>query len=181
VIAVAGALVMAAAGAGVMWLLRPPAAGASLARPSLDVGPADQLSAGGVSTLWLPTPGGSRTRLRGRRTGRRWSSSAAGAEYSSSTCGGSTPPRRRALANTEGAQAPAVSPDGQWVAFWARRAIWKVQLGGGPAMMIAPDVNWPPRGQAWDARGRLYFAREAEGVIWQVPRTGGAFSCGDRR
>jgi len=83
-------------------------------------------------------------------------------------------PEARALANTEGAQAPAVSPDGQWVAFWAKRAIWKVPLGGGPAMMIAPDVNWPPRGQAWDDRGRLYFAREAEGVIWQVPPDGGA-------
>ncbi|MGE5199230.1 MAG: protein kinase domain-containing protein, partial [Rhodospirillaceae bacterium] len=174
VIAVAGALVMAAAGAGVMWLLRPPAAGAFLARPSLDVGPADQLSAGGVSTIWLPTPGGSRTAIAwtpdgqalvfvGRRGGvqqlyvRRLDA-----------------PEARALANTEGAQAPAVSPDGLWVAFWARRAIWKVPLGGGPAMMIAPDVNWPPRGQAWDDRGRLYFARGAEGVIWQVPPDGGA-------
>jgi serine/threonine protein kinase len=50
-------------GAGLMWLLRPPAPSARLARVSVDVRPADELNAGGVSSSYLPTPGGSRTSL----------------------------------------------------------------------------------------------------------------------
>ena len=157
-----------------MWLLRPAPALGSLTHPSLDVGPADELNAGGVNTFWLPTPGGSRTALAwtpdgqalvfvGRRGGvqqlyvRRLDA-----------------PEARALANTEGAQAPAVSADGKWVAFWARRAIRKVPIGGGPATELAADVQYPPRGLAWGDRGRLYFSKEPDGTIWQVPADEGA-------
>ena len=73
----------------------------------------------------------------------------------------------RPLAGTEGAQAPAVSHDGQWVAFWSAGAIRKVPIGGGPAMDLAPGVTEPPRGMAWDAGGGLLFGRDDD-RIWQV-------------
>ncbi len=167
-------LSMALAGAGAMWLMRPPADRGALSRPSLDVGPAEELNAGGVHPFWLPTPGGSRTAFAwtpegqalvfvGRRGGvqqlyvRRLDAAEA-----------------RPLANTEGAQVPAVSANGKWVAFWAKASIWKVSADGGPAMELAQGHRWPPRGLAWDDRGRLFFGTEPEGAIWQVPAGAGA-------
>jgi len=171
---VAVGLSMALAGAGAMWLIRPPAERGALSRPSLDVGPAEELNAGGVNSSSLYTPGGSRTAFAwtpdgqalvfvGRRGGvqqlyvRRLDAA-----------------ESRPLANTEGAQVPAVSADGKWVAFWARGAVWKVSIEGGPAMELATGNRWPPRGMAWDAGGLLYFGTEPEGVIWQVPAGEGA-------
>ena len=152
-----GLLVGLTIGAGVMSLVRPAAPGLSLIRPSLDVGPAEELNAGGVST-WIPTPGGSRTALAwtpdgqalvfvGRRRGvqqlyvRRLDAAEA-----------------RPLAGTEGAQVPSLSADGQWVAFWAGGAIRKVPLGGGPVMELATGLGDPPRGMVWDDRGHIYFS-----------------------
>ena len=146
----AGALVLFAAGAGLMWLLRPRAPSAPPVHVSLDVRQADDLNAGGVSSTYLPTPGGSRTAFAwtqdgqalvfvGRRNGvqqlyvRRLDA-----------------PEARHLAGTEGAQVPAVSRDGQWVAFWAPNAIKKVPLGGGPVMDFAPGIGTRP----WLGLGR---------------------------
>jgi serine/threonine-protein kinase len=171
---VALGLSIALASAGVTWLMHPPTARGVLSRPSLDVGPAEELNAGGVNAFWLPTPGGSRTAFAwtpdgqalvfvGRRSGlqqlyvRRLDTAEA-----------------RPLANTEGAQVPAVSPDGKWVAFWAKQRIVKVPIEGGPSMDVATGHRWPPRGLAWDASGRLYFGTEPEGVIWQIPADEGA-------
>ncbi len=171
VLTVAGVLAAAMAGAVVMWLLRPPAPRVSLARLSLDVRPAEELNAGGVTPAWLPTPGGSRTALTwtpdgqapvfvGRRGGvqqlyvRRLDAAEASP-----------------LAGTEGAQVPAVSLDGQWVAFWAEGAIRKVPLGGGPAMDLASEIAAPPYGLVWDRRGRLFFGG-GDGRIWTIPLEG---------
>jgi len=168
---VAGGLLLIAAGAGLMWLLRPPPPRVSVARVSLDVRPAEALNAGGVSATFLPTAGGSRTALTwtpdgqalvyvGRRGGvqqlyvRRLDAAEA-----------------RPLVGTEGAQVPAVSPDGQWVAFWAGGVIRKVPLGGGPVMDLASRLARPPWGLVWDARGRVFFGRQL-GPIWQIPPGG---------
>jgi serine/threonine-protein kinase len=168
---VAGGLLLIAAGAGLMWLLRPPAPRVSLVRPSLDVRPAEELNAGGLFPGYVRTPGGSRTALAwspdgqalvfvGRRRGvqqlyvRRLDGTEA-----------------RPLPNTEGAQVPAVSADGQWVAFWAAGAIRKVPLGGGPVMDLASGLARPPKGLAWSPGGRLFFGRD-DGRIWAIPPDG---------
>lgn len=49
-----------------------------------------------------------------------------------------------ALAGTEGARAPVVSRDGMTVAFWARGAIRRVSLTGGPVTTLAQPVPVPP-------------------------------------
>ena len=169
-LAVTGGLLLIAAGAGLSWVLRP-AGPAVLSRPSLDVRPADEVNAGGVRSLYLPTPGGSRTALTwtpdgralvfvGRRNGVQhlYVRRLGAAEASP-------------LAGTEGAQMPAVSGDGQWVAFWAGGAIRKVPLGGGPTMDLASGIADPPVGLAWDARGQLFFGQGPLG-IWQIPADG---------
>ena len=161
-----------------MWLLRPARAPSSgLVRSSLDVRPAESLNAGGFGSPaeFLPTPGGSRTALTwtpdgqslvfvGRRDGvqqlyvRRLDAAEA-----------------RPLGGTEGAQVPAVSPDGQWVAFWAHGAIRKVPLGGGPVTDLASGPAGPPYGLVWDARGRMFYGRPVGGAdlrIWQIPPGG---------
>jgi len=76
------------------------------------------------------------------------------------------------IAGTEGAQVPAVSQDGQWVAFWVHAAIRKVPLGGGPATELASGIADPPWGMAWDARGRMFFGRSDDGRIWMIPPDG---------
>jgi serine/threonine-protein kinase len=155
-----------------MWLLRSPAPRASLARLSLDVRPAETLNAGGLAPTFVLTLGGSRTALAwtpdgqalvfvGRRAGikqlyvRRLDAAEA-----------------RPLAGTEGAQVPAISLDGQWVAFWAHGAIRKVPLGGGPVTDLASAIRVPPLGLAWDARSRVFFGSVHDGRIWQVSTEG---------
>ncbi len=170
---VAGVVAGTMIGAGLMWLLRPVPPRISLTHPSLDVRPADEMSsAGELEPTFVGTPGGSRTALAwtpdgqaiifvGRRAGvqRLYVRRLDGAEA-------------RPLASTDGAQVPAVSADGQWVAFWAGGAIKRVPLGGGPVMDLAPGLVDPPRGLAWDVRGRLFFGKGDGGCIWMIPAEG---------
>jgi len=174
----AALLTGAVGGAGAMWLLRPFTPLVSVARPSLDVRPADALEAGGAYGPTSSTPGGSRTAFAwtpdaealvfvGRRGGTRqlYLRRLDGTEA-------------RLLPNTEAAQGPAVSGDGRWVAFWAARSgdptrrgsIRRVPLGGGPVMELASGVA-SPIGLAWSDDGRLFFGRD-DGRIWVIAPDG---------
>ena len=169
----AGCLLLLAAGLGVMSLARRVPPRAALAGLGLEVQPADEVNSGGHNDgVWaVPTPGGSRTALAwtpdgqslvfvGRRDGlqqlylRRLDATEA------------TP-----VAGTGGAQVPAVSADGHWVAFWSERVIRKVRLGNGPVMEIMPGVAEPPWGMAWSDTGDLYFGH-ADRRIWVIPERG---------
>ena len=170
---VAGVLAGAMIGAGVMWRLRPVPVRSTVVRSTLEVLPAEALNAGGVGLTDIPTPGGSRTALTwtpdgqalvfvGRQGGlqqlyvRRLDAAEA-----------------RPLAGTEGAQVPAVSPDGQWVGFWANGAVRKVPVAGGPVMSLMSGHDRPPWGLVWDIRGGLFFGRD-DGRIWVIPAEGAA-------
>ena len=60
------------------------------------------------------------------------------------------------IANTEGAVNPFVSPDGKWVGFWARGAIWKVpSAGGGPAQEICKTL--PIIGASWGSDDSIVY------------------------
>jgi eukaryotic-like serine/threonine-protein kinase len=168
--AAAGVLFGTIVGAAAMWLLRPAPEPSPPMRLSLEVGPADELTTAGESIDFLPTPGGSHTALTwtpdgqtlvfvGRRNGvqqlfaRRLTSVEA-----------------RPLPETEGATAPAISPDGDRVAFYANRAIKSVPLGGGPAITLATLIE-APSGLAWDAAGSVYFG-EVGGPIRRISADG---------
>ena len=173
VLAVARGLLLVAVGAGLMWVLRPMSPRIALTHPSLDVRPAEELGSADVpEPTFTTTRGGSRTALvwtpdgqailfvgrRGgvqRLYGRRLDE-----------------PEARPLNNTEGAQVPAISVDGRWVAFWAGAAIKKVPVGGGPVTDLASGLADPPWGLAWDDRGRLFFGRGSGGSIWMIPPEG---------
>ncbi len=77
-----------------------------------------------------------------------------------------------ALPGTEGASMPAISPDGQWVAFHQDGHLRKILLDGGTVVEIAPADMGP--GMTWGEDGRIYFSSlGGNGGIWRVPMTGG--------
>ncbi len=171
---VAGLLFAAAVGAGVMWLLRP--AALLVARPSLDVRPADEVNSGsGRVGQPAPTPGGSRTAF-------AWTSNGQGLVFIGRQSGVQRLYLRpldaadaRPIPNTDGAQMLAVSPDGKWVAFWANGKITKVRLDGGPPTDVSPNTGpEPPRGLVWGDGGLFYDGFPPDAVIWQIPVEGQA-------
>ena len=78
------------------------------------------------------------------------------------------------LPDTDGAQVPAVSTDGKWVAFWAGGSIRKIRLAGGPPQEIVPGLALPPKGMAWSDRGELFYApfMSDKSEIWKLPVQG---------
>ena len=83
-------------------------------------------------------------------------------------------PNATELAGTEGAMDPFFSRDGQWVAFWTGREIYKVPVdGGGPVLLGEFGAM---TGGDWDDEGNLVIgtgAPSTNGVL-RLPSTGGA-------
>jgi serine/threonine-protein kinase len=140
-------------------------------RVALDVSPADELNAGGYSSSFLPTPGGSRTALAWTPDGQALVFVGRHAGVQRLYVRRLDAPEARPLPGTEGAQVPAVSPDGRWVAFWTNRSIRKVSIDGSPPMDVASGVAFAPWGLAWDVSGRLFFGGQAA-PISEVSRNG---------
>ena len=83
-------------------------------------------------------------------------------------------PNATELAGTEGARDPFFSRDGQWVAFWTGKEIYKVPVdGGGPVLLGEFGAM---TGGDWDDEGNLVIGTGApspNGVL-RLPSTGGA-------
>lgn len=77
----------------------------------------------------------------------------------------------RPLPGTDDAQSPAISPDGQWVAFWADGAIRRVPLSGGPAAVVTKGLRLPPFGMTWGGSAQLYYGHP-DGSIWRAAPDG---------
>jgi Tol biopolymer transport system component len=75
------------------------------------------------------------------------------------------------LAETEGAANPFWSPDGEFVAFFAQRALKKIAAAGGPVQILADAVL--PRGGTWNAEGVILFAVNAGEQFHRVSSSGG--------
>jgi Tol biopolymer transport system component len=153
-----------------LWVWSGPVASpAAVVRTSLAVLPAGELNAGGLPSRYISTPGGSRRALTWTPDGRSLVFVGRRDGVQQLYVRALEAAEARPLAGTEGAQVPAVSADGQWVAFWAANALKKVPLAGGPVMEMATGIGQLPMGLIWDGRGRLFFER---GGIWQVPTQG---------
>jgi len=162
----AGLVAAAGVGAGVMSRMRPAAPLSPLAGLSLEVRPADEINAGGYSTGQdLITPGGAGTAFAWTPDGRALVFVGRRAGSRQLFLRRLDAPEATPIPNTENAQVPAVSADGQWVAFWAGHSIKKVRLAGGPAQDVVSGIANTPGGMAWSDRGDLFYGRR---TIWKV-------------
>jgi serine/threonine-protein kinase len=67
-----------------------------------------------------------------------------------------------------GVSGPAISPDGQWVAYWVAGQIWKVPISGGTAVAVARGTN--PLGIDWDESGVVFTS---DNDVFRVSADGG--------
>jgi Tol biopolymer transport system component/tRNA A-37 threonylcarbamoyl transferase component Bud32 len=76
-----------------------------------------------------------------------------------------------ALSGTDGASSPFLSPDGQWVAFFADLKLKKIPVTGGAVVTLA---NAPaPRGGWWGQDGTIIFAPDYRKGLMRVSAVGG--------
>jgi Tol biopolymer transport system component len=79
----------------------------------------------------------------------------------------------RAIEDTAGAAAPFFSPDGEHIAFFAREALRRVPISGGPSSVIGPA---PSGGAAtWGQDDTILYTRWLRGDlgVWRVSARGG--------
>jgi dipeptidyl aminopeptidase/acylaminoacyl peptidase len=92
----------------------------------------------------------------------------------------------RQLTSADGVEAePAVSPDGQWVAysgavdrqaFYVKPDVWVIPIGGGQPRNLTKALDRPVQGPQWARDGRLYAAMNDAGltrIIEATPGRGG--------
>src|SRR5262249_54114978 len=77
-----------------------------------------------------------------------------------------------AIPGTEGGSLPFVSPDGQWVGFFAGGKLKKVPLAGGAVATLCDAMD--PEGGSWGDDGTIVFATGQKGGLFRVPSRGGA-------
>ena len=79
----------------------------------------------------------------------------------------------KALAGTEGAQAPFFSPDGQWIGFIAQNKLKKVSVSGGVPQTLS-DAQSQGQGGSWGPDETIYYAAGPASPIWKIPAAGGS-------
>ena len=77
----------------------------------------------------------------------------------------------RALAGTEGGEAPIWSPDGQWVAFYAEGKLKKVRVDGGLPQTIATLRGFQQA--AWGSAGEIIFRPTNRESLFRISASGG--------
>jgi serine/threonine-protein kinase len=76
-----------------------------------------------------------------------------------------------AISGTQGnSSSPFVSPDGEWIGFFAGGQLRKVAVSGGAPVTLCDARN--PWGVSWGADDMVLFG-QGPGGIWRVPGTGG--------
>jgi serine/threonine-protein kinase len=77
------------------------------------------------------------------------------------------------ITGTEDGDLPFFSPDGEWIAYWAKGQLWKVRSAGGPSISVCA-LDAVPFGATWAADDQIVFApsKRSEG-LWQVSSSGG--------
>jgi len=83
-------------------------------------------------------------------------------------------PEPRPLAGTENAQGPFFSPDGNSLGFFADGKLNRVDVAGGPVIVLASAPD--PRGGTWSRDGVILFTPDSETQVLRVRADGGAVS-----
>ena len=76
----------------------------------------------------------------------------------------------RELPGTEDAHRPFFSPNGRWIAFFARSQLFKLDLDGGAAVPIAEAPS--PGGGTWSEDGTIVFVPTWNGGLYRVEADG---------
>ena len=72
----------------------------------------------------------------------------------------------------DGVRGPFVSPDGNWVGYFAGNVLRKVSILGGPPVTIC-TVPGGPRGGSWGPDDTIVFATNTASGLWRVSAGGG--------
>ncbi|HEV2491117.1 MAG TPA: protein kinase, partial [Candidatus Acidoferrales bacterium] len=80
-------------------------------------------------------------------------------------------PTAQPLEGTDGASFPFWSPDSQYIGFFGRGKLNRIDASGGPPLAIA-DAPFG-RGGTWGTDDTILFAPDQGGVIFRVPASGG--------
>jgi serine/threonine protein kinase/Tol biopolymer transport system component len=82
----------------------------------------------------------------------------------------------RAMEGTEGAEFPAFSPDGKWIAFYVANDLRKIPVAGGTAITLASNLD--PRPMTWMSSGDIVLPTRAvtqkRSGLSRVAASGGA-------
>jgi serine/threonine-protein kinase len=81
----------------------------------------------------------------------------------------------RTLAGTEGADGPFMSPDGQWVGYFAGSKVFKVPAAGGAPVQLASDASRAIPSGVWLDDGRIFYTG-SEFTLKSVASAGGPAS-----
>jgi serine/threonine-protein kinase len=76
-----------------------------------------------------------------------------------------------AIAGTDGAESPFISPDGQWIAFFADSRLQRIPVMGGPPITLAEASA--SRGGVWGDDGTIVFSRAGPSGLLRVSSGGG--------
>jgi serine/threonine-protein kinase len=79
-------------------------------------------------------------------------------------------PQASQLSGSEGASAPFLSPDGQWVGFFAQGRLKKIRVDGGEPISLCDAPQG--RGGSWGEDGRIIAALDTLTVLSVVPSDG---------
>jgi Tol biopolymer transport system component len=85
----------------------------------------------------------------------------------------------RAIPGTEGGFAPFWSPDSEWIAFFADKAIKRVHIKNGPPEAMPETiatVSSEPGGGTWSQDGTILFAPSLNDGLYRVAASGGKVS-----
>jgi Tol biopolymer transport system component len=77
------------------------------------------------------------------------------------------------LPGTTGASSPFFSPDGSWVAYFSRGAMWRTSVAGGGSPVRIVDAPTESAGGAWTGDGRIIFAPLGHTGLMLVSPEGG--------
>ena len=68
------------------------------------------------------------------------------------------------ILGTQSAVGPFLSPDGQWIGFWAKSQLNKIRIDGGPPITLC-DASDPPFGASWGPNGTIVWGQYAGGLL----------------
>jgi len=76
------------------------------------------------------------------------------------------------LPGTEGAATPFWSPDSRWVGFGQENKLKKIDIQGGPPVLVT-DLAAPLRGGSWNSQGIIILGVNTASPILRVAASGG--------